>query len=111
MLGDGNGSEYDITRLWRDARLDQALLEAERRIRPAVSGGSGCEGGAEASVSMDCPVVYPSDWDAEDYAKWSDEVNAEQEARMAWEREVDEIYAAEEVERMAREADERVNDH
>lgn len=109
MLGDGSGSEYDITRLWRDARMDQALLDAERRIRPA--GGSGCEGGAEPSVG----VVWPDDWDAEDYAAWSDHVNERREydtaGRVAWEREVDEIYAAEEVERMAREADERVNDH
>jgi hypothetical protein len=161
VTNDSKGESYDINELWRYARMDKGLLEAERRVRPVVplqGGGSGC-GCGDASASMDCPVVYPADWDAWDgverrkgerrvgapqvligpdavtdpqfrrsgsdrrgvvypsdwdpreYAEWSDQVNQAQEERMAWEREVDALYAAEEVERMAQEASERRDDH
>ena len=101
--------EYDINRLWQDARLDQALLDAERRLRPASvcqSGDDGLGSGAESAPSMDCPVA-PGEWTADDtreYAGWSDDVNRQHEA------ETEAIYAAEELERLQREADERIND-
>lgn len=151
-LRNDNGRKHDnlsgIRELWQNAGLDANLLAAERRVWPvvALSGENGSERGAESGG-----VCWPEDWDAEEYAAWSDSVNqahtleapcggcgrtpqtcvcgpssmgegygegvrvrqedATQTERMAWDEEVDAIYAAEEVERYANEADERRHDH
>ena len=91
----------------REHERERNMIEAERRVEEAALGG------VSGSGSGDDSGATGSEWtpeDAEEYAAWSDGVNAAQAERMRWEREVDAIYATEEVERMQREADERRND-
>lgn len=54
-------------------------------------------------------VEWPDDFDYDDYQKWLDEQNAA--SRRAHDEWLDELYAAEELERAEREQEERRNDH
>lgn len=80
-----DGTQQWLLDLWQQYRQEKAQVQAEQ-----ASGGSGSGCGDE--------------WDDQsraEYSQWSDEVNRQHES------EADEAWAAEELERMQREDEER----
>lgn len=93
----------DTHNTYDDYKRERNQLEAERRVEVAgLTGGSGSESGAEgsemAAPSFDCPASE-GEWDAQSRQEYE-----------AWAEEVDEIYAAEELERLQALENERRQD-
>lgn len=90
-----NERHDSLSELWQHARRERMQIAAEAMTECArtLIGGSGSE---SAEVDEGGGVVWPSDFDHHEYMRWAEEV--------------DEIYAAEQLERERALEDERRND-